>query len=552
MRKLKAKARAARITETLSPTPSSHHYTYPNSVVPKNKYGIMNLAALEAQCAHDVSKATIRLREEPLPERFNSTYLKYIHKNLFFSVFEWAGCTRDIPFTFADGTSAVMSDMKERSVDVGFVGGDQLQEGLQKLDQILIEKDNLQGLDHKEFAHQAAEIFALLNHLHPFREGNGRTQRLFLENLAKAAGHSLDFSLVPKERMMVASAAASQDGNLGPLCHLFEDISNPQRVLILKEFITNMKDTGGDDINNRIVMVADEGKTCTGIYQGARLEDFMIDMEGTYVVGRKDSLHPEQLRVLRPGDQLTFTAPIEKNLEKNLIPAEKLAALTKEELSSMLMEDACVQLTMEQVRKLSKIVYGNPKILDTKMNLMLTDHSIGDRLSNQISKYPTSISSLVGIDVFCIKSQTRVAAEKNIGLLSCAISNYSRALRYAQKEIFKEHQAEQSRCEKAVTMPSQSLQDLFCLPKAQQRELLSNSPILRKELQSFVNKLHDRLSPNEHRAINSCDYNKLSESIGVSVNKARGIVDIVTKTKETYQQLKIIKVNHSKAIAITG
>ena len=36
-----------------------------------------------------------------------------------------------------------------------------------------------------DFVNRVAELFGDLNLLHPFREGNGRVQRLFLEELAR-------------------------------------------------------------------------------------------------------------------------------------------------------------------------------------------------------------------------------------------------------------------------------------------------------------------------------------------------------------------------------
>jgi len=57
----------------------------------------------------------------------------------------------------------------------------------------------------RRFAKQAADIMVELNTIHPFREGNGRTQRVFMEQQAKAAGHDLDFTIVSKERMTQAT-----------------------------------------------------------------------------------------------------------------------------------------------------------------------------------------------------------------------------------------------------------------------------------------------------------------------------------------------------------
>jgi cell filamentation protein len=45
-----------------------------------------------------------------------------------------------------------------------------------------------------------------INALHPFREGNGRTQRVFIEYLARAAGFHADFSTVSAKEMVEASA----------------------------------------------------------------------------------------------------------------------------------------------------------------------------------------------------------------------------------------------------------------------------------------------------------------------------------------------------------
>ena len=52
-----------------------------------------------------------------------------------------------------------------------------------------------------------------LNAVHPFREGNGRTQRVFIEALAHAAGYNLDFSVASRERMIQASIAGNENGD---------------------------------------------------------------------------------------------------------------------------------------------------------------------------------------------------------------------------------------------------------------------------------------------------------------------------------------------------
>ncbi|WP_375660104.1 MULTISPECIES: BID domain-containing T4SS effector [unclassified Bartonella] len=539
----KAKLKKTDVTSTV---PSPEYYMYPKSKTLKNKYGITNLDAFTARCAHDSAKAMVNLREAPLPEKFDSSYLCLIHQCLFENTFEWAGQTRNVPFTFEDGTTAVAPVMKKIT---NFAVGSELQEGLQKLDQTLAEKNNLQDLSCKEFAYEAAKIFASLNYTHPFREGNGRTQRIFFENLAKAAGHQLDFSLVTKERMLVASVAAIQNDNLEPMQHLFDDISNPNKIPLLKEFMSNTKELGRS-VNDRPVMVTKEGETYTGTYRGAGLNSFACNVKGAYIIGNKEHLTPEQLKTLKPGDKFTFTVPETKELESILIPEEKLAPLTKNETAQMVAEDACVHVSLKQVQKLSKIVYGNTKTLDKQMVEIIKNPSLGQQLANKIERAPSSVSRLAGFSLCGLQNQARANAKNHIGMLCTAVANFAYAVKYAEKEITQEHATEQSRLAKTIEMPSQSLQDLFALPKELQQEALAKNPLCQKELSNFVKKINTRLSPNEHKAVQNNDYETLAQSIGVSENKAKQITQIIKQTKEVHQQAQICTMRHSKAFAM--
>lgn len=41
--------------------------------------------------------------------------------------------------------------------------------------------------------------------LHPFREGNGRTQRVFLTQLIRHSGHDINFSTIDTDELMIAT-----------------------------------------------------------------------------------------------------------------------------------------------------------------------------------------------------------------------------------------------------------------------------------------------------------------------------------------------------------
>jgi cell filamentation protein len=57
-------------------------------------------------------------------------------------------------------------------------------------------ENNLRGLSPHQFAARAAEHICELNAIHCFLDGNGRTQRAFLEILARQAGHEVDVACI--------------------------------------------------------------------------------------------------------------------------------------------------------------------------------------------------------------------------------------------------------------------------------------------------------------------------------------------------------------------
>ena len=46
--------------------------------------------------------------------------------------------------------------------------------------------------------------------LHPFREGNGRTQRIFITQLIRLNGYNIDFSEIDRDELMIATIQAAQ------------------------------------------------------------------------------------------------------------------------------------------------------------------------------------------------------------------------------------------------------------------------------------------------------------------------------------------------------
>jgi cell filamentation protein len=71
----------------------------------------------------------------------------------------------------------------------------------------------LSGLAVERFCQRAAYYLSELNAVHPFREGNGRTQREFLRELALACDYRLDWTKTTKAEMAEASRESLRKGS---------------------------------------------------------------------------------------------------------------------------------------------------------------------------------------------------------------------------------------------------------------------------------------------------------------------------------------------------
>lgn len=82
-------------------------------------------------------------------------------------------------------------------------------------------------MDLDAFAREAAHFLGEVNAIHPFREGNGRTQLAFLRLLCLNAGFGFDASVLDRDRV-IGAMIASFDGKPQALTELIRDIASPQ------------------------------------------------------------------------------------------------------------------------------------------------------------------------------------------------------------------------------------------------------------------------------------------------------------------------------------
>jgi cell filamentation protein len=276
-------------------------YTYPGTDILKNKFGATTHDELQELEADYVAAryAEIQAGYGP-PPQFDAEHLKALHRHLFQDVYEWAGHTRDEQVPLRDGSIATQPSLK-REGSREFTEGLHIASALDTIAGELRAANYLGGLSRDEFAARAAELLAALNSVHPFREGNGRTQQAFVEQLAQAAGHDLDFAVISKERMIVASIAAHEQNDLGPMRRLFADASDPARQEALRAAIDAF-DRQQFPWNDRYIATAEPGHPVELTMAGVAGAHFMARTESQILIG-----HVVDLPEPRPERGQAFT-----------------------------------------------------------------------------------------------------------------------------------------------------------------------------------------------------------------------------------------------------
>ncbi|MDD2971710.1 MAG: Fic family protein [Lachnospiraceae bacterium] len=174
-------------------------YCYPGSNVLINKLDIRELELL-----HEAERDYSAVRQAELLMQgvtgdFSFQHLCAIHRQLFQDIYAWAGTVRSVDIS--KGTIFCL---------VQFI-----EDQFTYLYRQLKRDDFLMDISDKEkMSVRLAYYLAEINMIHPFREGNGRTQRVYIEQLCMKNGRfEIDFTEAAKEGMIEASVASAKDSN---------------------------------------------------------------------------------------------------------------------------------------------------------------------------------------------------------------------------------------------------------------------------------------------------------------------------------------------------
>lgn len=172
---------------------------YPGTYVLRNKADIHDQDELDEfeQLMFD-SRANEELPDGDL----DFAHYKALHRHFFQDVYEWAGEPRTI---------------RTGKGDNWFCYPEYIEGEAEKLFGKLASRNHLSDIADKDaFAAEAAWFLSEINAIHPFREGNGRIQLVFLTTLARNAGFDIDEDQLRPEPFL-AAMILSFNGNLQPL-----------------------------------------------------------------------------------------------------------------------------------------------------------------------------------------------------------------------------------------------------------------------------------------------------------------------------------------------
>ena len=144
-------------------------------------------------------KRVVELELEPVHGNFDAAHLKEVNRRIFQDL-PGAGFDDVTPGEFRKPVADGLDWMKQRglsTVDGSFyVAYSRMDDAVTaRLDKALeaANPDELNGLKTPEFTARIANIYAELDYVHPFSDGNSRTLRTFTKQLAKESGYELDW-----------------------------------------------------------------------------------------------------------------------------------------------------------------------------------------------------------------------------------------------------------------------------------------------------------------------------------------------------------------------
>ncbi|SDJ01470.1 cell filamentation protein [Pseudomonas flavescens] len=151
-------------------------YCYPGTDVLRNRLGLTDDSALH-EAERSLSEIAASQLDFDLPP-YDLAYLQRIHRHLFGDVYDWAGELRTVDISKGGTHFCNVTRIEAEST---------------KLFKRVASTGWFEEMARPDLVVAAAELYGDLNIIHPFREGNGRAQRILFEHLIINAGYQVDW-----------------------------------------------------------------------------------------------------------------------------------------------------------------------------------------------------------------------------------------------------------------------------------------------------------------------------------------------------------------------
>ena len=172
------------------------NYCYNGTDTLINKLDIKDPKKLETYEAKITAAKLLALRHKGIIGNFDIEHLNKIHSYLFEDIYPFAGKFRNE--NIAKGIFR-------------FAEFKYIEPELNRLLKNLVKENFLQGLNKKDLSEKLAYYLSELNVLHPYREGNGRTIREFIRELALKNQYKLNLSKINPQEFLKASIKSIVD-----------------------------------------------------------------------------------------------------------------------------------------------------------------------------------------------------------------------------------------------------------------------------------------------------------------------------------------------------
>ncbi|MER2008864.1 MAG: Fic family protein [Psychrobacillus sp.] len=184
---------------------------YSQDGVLKNKFGEKDPKKLEILEKKSTIRGWIKLQNELIATpnlKLDATLIKKIHKNLFEDVYDWAGQYRTV--NIVKGKTMFANALYVPAA---------LEDLVTKLNRDITSK----SITSNNVSEKLAYYYGELNMIHPFREGNGRTQKIFIEKVADKLGYTLQLEKIDSKKLLEVTIE-SVNGTGRPLKKVFEEV----------------------------------------------------------------------------------------------------------------------------------------------------------------------------------------------------------------------------------------------------------------------------------------------------------------------------------------